>query len=91
MGDGLQVHLVGDLLAAHGVRQVLFVGEHQEHHIAQLVLAEHLVELFGCFADALAIVRVDYEHKSLCVLIVVTPKWSYPVATSNVPDCGWVV
>jgi hypothetical protein len=34
----VQAQLVGDLCGVHGVGQVLLVGKHQQHRVAQLVL-----------------------------------------------------
>lgn len=67
------------LLHFHCVGQILLVCEHQQHCIAQLVLAEHAVELLlgrvlvvlG-IVDTVAIVRVHHEDDALRVLRTAT-------------------
>ena len=38
LAQGVEAELVGDLCRVHGVGQILLVGEHQQHGVAQLVL-----------------------------------------------------
>lgn len=83
--QGVQPQLVGDLCGRHGVGQVLLVGEHQEHGVAQLVLVEHAVELVAGFAHAVAIVAVHHKDETLGVLEVVPPQGADLVLAPDVP------
>jgi len=85
VGDGVQAELVGDLAHAHGVRQILLVGEHEKGGVAELVLTKHLLELFCGLADAITIVAVHHEDETLCVLEVVTPQRTDLVLSSDIP------
>jgi hypothetical protein len=50
----VEAQLVRDLRRRHGVGQVLLVGEHQEHGVAQLVLLLCFVWwVVGCFGGGL--------------------------------------
>ena len=60
----------------HGIWQVLLVGKDEDSGVGQLFLAQHLLELVGRLADALAIVRVSHIDQTLRVLKVVAPQRS---------------
>ena len=85
LAEGVQAKLVRDLRGVHGVRQILLVGEDQEHGLAQLVLVQHAVQLVAGLADTVAIVRVDDENQALRVLEVMAPKGADLVLTAHVP------
>ena len=38
LAEGVQAELVCDLSSVHGIGEILLVGEHQQHSVAQLVL-----------------------------------------------------
>ena len=83
----MQAELVRHLRGAHGVGQVLLVGEHQQHGVAELVLVQHPVQLVAGGVDAVRVVRVDDEDEALRVLVVVAPERADLVLTADVPDC----
>lgn len=74
VAEGVEAELVGDLSDAHGVGQILFVAEHEEHGISQLVLVQHLLQLLVGLVDTLPIVGVDHKDQTLCVLEIVAPQ-----------------
>jgi hypothetical protein len=74
VAQAMQTQLVSHLRGTHGVRKVLLVGEHEQDGFAQLVLVQHAVELVARGVDAVSVVGIYYEYKSLGVLIVVSPK-----------------
>jgi hypothetical protein len=76
VAERVETKFVRDLSNAHGVGQVLFVAEHEEHCVAELILVEHLLELLIGFVDTLPIVGVDHEDQTLCVLEIVAPQGS---------------
>ena len=63
----------------------LLVGKDEEHRVAELVLAEHPVQLVARLADAVAVVRVDDEDQALRVLEVVAPE------RADLPGLWWGV
>ena len=81
----LQPELVRELARAHGVRQVLLVGEDEEVRVPQLVFLQHLLQLVVRLADPLSVVGVDDEDESLGVLEVVAPQRADLVLTADVP------
>ena len=38
LAEGVKAELVCDLSSVHGIGEILLVGEHQQHSVAQLVL-----------------------------------------------------
>ena len=85
VADVVQPELVSDLSNAHGLREILLVGEHKKNSVAQLVLAEHLVELVVGLDDTLAVVRVNDKDEPLGVLEVVAPQRTDLVLTAHIP------
>lgn len=83
--DVVEPELVGDLGNAHGLGQILLVGEHKEHSVAELVLAKHLVKLVVGLDDTLAVVGVDDKDETLSVLEVVAPQRTDLVLTAHIP------
>jgi len=83
--DVVKAELVGDLSDGHGLGQILFVGEHEEDGVTELVLSEHLVELVVCLGDTLTIVGIDHKDQTLSVLEVVPPEGTDLVLTSHIP------
>jgi len=81
----LQPELVCELTSAHGIGQVLLVGEDEEMRVSQLVLLQHLLQLVLRLSDPLAVVGVDDEDESLGVLEVVAPQRADLVLTADVP------
>merc|ERR1719271_2026173 len=82
----VEPELVGDLRGGHGVRQVLLVGEDEEHRVAHLLLVQHLRELLACVLDAVTVVAIDDEDEALRVLVVVAPQGADLVLAPHVPD-----
>jgi len=85
LAEGVEAELVGDLRGVHRVRQVLLVGEDEQHRLAQLVLVEHAVQLITRLAHAVAIVGVNDEDDTLRVLVVVAPERTDLVLAADVP------
>ena len=81
----VQPKLVRDLGRVHGVGQILLVGKHEQRGVAQLVLAEHAVQLVARLADAVAVVGVDDEDEALRVLEVVAPQGADLVLATDIP------
>ena len=91
LAERVQAELVGDLSSIHRVRQVLFVGEHQQDRLAQLVLIEHAVQLVARLTHAIAVVRVDHEDDALGILVVMAPQRADLVLAAHICECeaGW--
>ena len=83
--EPVEAQLVGELRRVHGVREVLLVGEHQEHGVLELVLLEHVLELLVRLGDPLLVVGVDDEDEALGVLEVVSPEGADLVLAADVP------
>ena len=45
LAKGMQSQLVCDFSRVHGIRQILLVGEHQQHGVTQLVLQREAVPI----------------------------------------------
>lgn len=65
--------------------KILLVCEDKEKSIAELILVQHALQFFSGFDNTISIVGVDDEDDTLGVLVVVAPKWSDLVLTTNVP------
>lgn len=65
--------------------QILLVGEDQEVGVPELVLVQHALQLLTGLDDTIAIVAVDDEDDTLCVLEVVPPQRSDLVLTTDIP------
>mmetsp|Transcript_6020 Transcript_6020/g.15757 ORF Transcript_6020/g.15757 Transcript_6020/m.15757 type:complete len:262 (-) Transcript_6020:40-825(-) len=85
LAQRMQAELVRDLGGVHGVWQILLIGKHEQHGLAQLVLAEHTVQLVLRLADAVAVIAVHHEDQALRVLEVVPPERANLVLTAHVP------
>jgi len=83
--EALQSELVCELTGAHGVWQVLLVGEDEEMRVSQLILLKHLLQLVMRLTDPFTIIGVHNENQSLGVLEVVPPQRTDLVLTANVP------
>lgn len=81
-----QAEFFDNFTSAHGLRQVLFVGEDEEDGITQFVFVEHSVELVASNGNTITIVAIDYKDDSLRVVVVVAPEGANAVLTTNVPD-----
>jgi hypothetical protein len=67
----------------HG--QILLVGEDQKESVPQLVLVQHPLELFTRLDNTIAIVAVNNEDDTLCVLEVMPPQRTDLVLASDIP------
>lgn len=72
-------------MSTHG--QILLVGEDQEQSISQLIFVEHSLQLLPSLNDTVAIVAVNHEDDTLCILEVMPPKRSDLVLSTDVPNC----
>jgi hypothetical protein len=66
-------------------RQILLVGENQEHSVPELVLVQHSLELLTGLNNTVAIVAVDNEDDTLGVLEVMPPERADLVLTTDIP------
>ena len=64
----MQAQLVSDLCRVHGVREVLLVGEHQQHGVTELVLSQHSVKLVPGLSYPLPVVTVHHKDQPLGIL-----------------------
>ena len=78
-------YLVCDLRGTHGIREVLLVGEDQEHGIMELVFLEHAMQLVTRLASAIAVIGVDHKDQALRVLEIVAPEWADLVLSTHIP------
>merc|ERR1711892_1528805 len=85
LAEIVQAKLICDFGCVHSIWQILFIGKHQQHRIAQLVLVQHAHEFFACFADTLPIIRINDKNESLRILKVMTPQGPNLVLSANVP------
>ena len=81
----MKTQLVCHFGGVHRVRQVLLVGEAEQHRVAQLVLVQHAHQLVARLVDALPVVTVDHKDEPLGVLEIVPPEWSDLVLTTDIP------
>ena len=68
--QAVEPELVGDLRGVHSVRQVLLVGEDEQHRIPELILVQHPLQLLTRLRHTITVVRVDDEDDALGVLEV---------------------
>mmetsp|Transcript_42278 Transcript_42278/g.135353 ORF Transcript_42278/g.135353 Transcript_42278/m.135353 type:complete len:207 (+) Transcript_42278:281-901(+) len=85
LAERVQPQLVGNLSSVHGVGEILLVGEHQQHGLAELILVEHAVKLVPGLPDTVAIVGVHNENQALRVLEVVPPEGTDLVLAADIP------
>lgn len=64
ISNGRKRKLLHNLSWAHGIGQVLFVGKDQEDGVTELILVEHLHELFLGFLDTLTVIAVNDKDKT---------------------------
>jgi hypothetical protein len=85
--------LLGQVCDGQGIWQVLLIGEDEYRSVAQLLLANHLVELLARLGDTVAIVRIHYIDQSLCVGKVMPPQRADLVLTADIPygECNIAV
>jgi hypothetical protein len=65
--------------------QILLVGEDQEESVPQLILVQHSLELLTGLNNTVAIVAVNNEDDTLCVLEVMPPERTDLVLTADIP------
>ena len=71
VAEVVKAELLGHLGGRHGVRQVLLVGENEEHGVAHLILIEHLGELLAGVLDTIAIVAVNDVDQAVGAGVIV--------------------
>ena len=85
LAQRVQTELIRDLRRAHRVRQILLVGEHQQHRIPKLIFVQHAVQLIASFRDAIAIVAIHNKDQTLSVLKVMSPERANLILSTDVP------
>ena len=80
-----EAQLVRHLGHRHGLGQVLLVGKHHHHGVAQVVLRQHGVQLVACLCDVLVVGRVDNKDEAVCVVQVVLPHRMGGVMAAHIP------
>mmetsp|Transcript_14053 Transcript_14053/g.40058 ORF Transcript_14053/g.40058 Transcript_14053/m.40058 type:complete len:212 (-) Transcript_14053:65-700(-) len=85
--ESVQSEFVSHFSGAHGVWQILLVGENEQDGIAELVLVQHSVQFVSGGIDTIGIIGIDDEDQSLRVLVVVTPQRTDLVLTTDIPHC----
>jgi hypothetical protein len=81
----MEAQLLSHLSGAHGVGEILLVGEHEEDRVPELILVEHTVQLVTSSVDTITIVGVDHEDQALGVLVIVSPEGSNLVLPPDIP------
>lgn len=81
----VQSQLLRQLRGRHRIRQILLVGEDQDHSVAQLVLGQHVLELLLGLTHSLPVVRVHDKDQALRVLEVVPPQRTDLVLATDIP------
>jgi hypothetical protein len=66
----VETQFIRDLGGIHCVGQILFICEHEEEGVTELVFVQHALEFFTSFRDTLAIVGIDDKDDALGVLEV---------------------
>ncbi|XP_062139344.1 uncharacterized protein LOC133847999 isoform X1 [Drosophila sulfurigaster albostrigata] len=74
------------IIGCNRMRQVLFVGKHHQHTVAQLVHMQHRVQLRHGFGETLRIRRIYHEYNACCIIVIVTPHRAHTLLSPNVPD-----
>ena len=85
LAQRVQTELIRDLRRAHRVRQILLVGEHQQHRIPKLIFVQHAVQLIASLRDAIAIVAIHNKDQTLSVLKVMSPERANLILSTDVP------
>lgn len=70
LAESVEAESVGDFCCCERIGQVLFVGEHEQVRIAQLVLVEHALQLLASFSNTVSVVGINHEDDTLRVLEV---------------------
>lgn len=63
----------------------MLVGKNEQERIAQLVLAEHALQLLAGLVHTVTVIGIDNEDDALGVLEVVSPERPDLVLTTNIP------
>lgn len=84
--ESVQSKFVSHFGSAHGVGEILLVGKHEQHGIAEFVFVEHSVQFVAGGVDTIRVIGIDHEDESLSVLVVVAPQRTDFVLTTDVPD-----
>ena len=80
-----QSQLPANFRCTHGIREILFVGIHQERCISQLILVQQTVQFFSCSCHSFPIVGIDDEDNAIDVIVVMLPKSAKPILSSDIP------
>jgi len=80
-----QTKLLGNLSCCHGTRQVLLVGNDEQHCVTHLVVIQYLRELFARILGAVPVVAVNHEDQTLRILVVVPPQSADLVLAADIP------
>eukprot|EP00438_Fugacium_kawagutii_P031882 Skav227550 [mRNA] locus=scaffold3241:16004:27349:- [translate_table: standard] len=86
MTQVVQTKLLCYLCRGHRLRQVLLVGEDQEHCISHLVLVEHFVQLLSGIFNAVTVIAVHHVDQAIGSLVVMAPQRTDLVLASDIPN-----
>lgn len=59
-----------DLPHSHALGQVLFIGQDEQRHAAQVIIANHFVKHCLRLAHPFAVIRVDHVDQGMALLVV---------------------
>lgn len=77
---------IHDLLCFEGELQVLLVGEHQQRHVLEVVLAQQALELLNALLQSHLVRGVHHVDETVRVLVVVLPVGADRLLTTDVPN-----
>jgi len=78
--------LVSNFSCGHCIWQILLVCKDKNNSVAQFILVNHFVEFFPSRFYTIAIITINYKNQTLCVLIVMAPKWTNLILTTYIPN-----
>lgn len=86
ISDPGQAELLLDLVWFHCIRQVLLIGEDQDDGIPHFTVVDDAMQLLSGLVYPISVRTVHHEDQSLGAGVVVPPKGSDLVLTTDVPN-----
>jgi len=66
----VQPELIRNFSSRHGIGQILLVGKHEKHRIAEFVFVEHALQFVSGFSNTISVIGINHENDALRVLEV---------------------
>merc|ERR1719373_124047 len=82
----IQAKFLSHFGGTHCTWQVLLVRKHQQHRTIHVIIFKHPKQFFFGVLNAIAVAAVDNEDCPVCTLIIISPKRTDLVLTTDVPN-----